>query len=216
MHLKDVKDRLKWARKRAKLSQEKLAYMTGLTQPTVQRLEKGKISSTTHLLVIARALNVSPDWLETGQGEFDISADANSKRSQLFPQKLPILKFSEIDNWLANPVIKPKHKVVEMALPKILSEGAFSVVIPDDALISPLDFHNSLLPGYLAVIEPTIKPELNEMALVEVADEKLLRKIATEGGTKVSLQALNPRLQNIPFDDNVKVIGKITAVYKVL
>jgi len=59
-------DRLKFARKEAKLSQEKLARLVGVKQQAIGALENGDARSTTHLLRLAAALNVRPEWLERG------------------------------------------------------------------------------------------------------------------------------------------------------
>lgn len=49
------------------MSQGKLAEAVGMRQPSIQAIEKGEVRGTKHLLAIARALNVDPDWLETGR-----------------------------------------------------------------------------------------------------------------------------------------------------
>lgn len=49
------------------MSQGKLADAVGMRQPSIQAIEKGEVRGTKHLLAIARALNVDPDWLETGR-----------------------------------------------------------------------------------------------------------------------------------------------------
>lgn len=59
--------RLKQAREAAGISQGKLAEAVGMRQPSIQAIEKGEVRGTKHLLAIARALNVDPDWLETGR-----------------------------------------------------------------------------------------------------------------------------------------------------
>lgn len=59
--------RLKQAREAAGVSQGKLAEAVGMRQPSIQAIEKGEVRGTKHLLAIARALSVDPDWLETGR-----------------------------------------------------------------------------------------------------------------------------------------------------
>lgn len=49
------------------MSQGKLADAVGMRQPSILAIEKGEVRGTKHLLAIARALNVDPDWLETGR-----------------------------------------------------------------------------------------------------------------------------------------------------
>ncbi|WP_323842539.1 MULTISPECIES: helix-turn-helix transcriptional regulator [unclassified Moraxella] len=62
-------ERLKLARSKAGLSQSKVAEAVGISQPTYQALESGKVQKTSYMMEIANALQVSPNWLATGQGE---------------------------------------------------------------------------------------------------------------------------------------------------
>jgi phage repressor protein C with HTH and peptisase S24 domain len=61
--------RVKFARKFRKLSQDQLAELSGLRQPDISKIERGEILKTTGLLALARALQCSPNWLDTGDGE---------------------------------------------------------------------------------------------------------------------------------------------------
>ncbi|MBJ9624576.1 XRE family transcriptional regulator [Burkholderia multivorans] len=60
--------RVKAARLDAKLSQEALARQVGVSQGLIGQIESGKNQGSKHLAALARALGVSPDWLETGKG----------------------------------------------------------------------------------------------------------------------------------------------------
>lgn len=60
--------RIREARLAAKLSQEGLARLVGVSQGLIGQIESGKNQGSKHLASLARALNVSPDWLETGKG----------------------------------------------------------------------------------------------------------------------------------------------------
>lgn len=64
--------RLKLARKNAKLTQSAIAECVGISQPTYQALESGKVEKTAFLLQIADTLKVSPTWLTTGQGAMTV------------------------------------------------------------------------------------------------------------------------------------------------
>lgn len=65
----EFKDRLKMARKNAKVTQAQLAKLVGTTQGSISDLESGRNRTTTNLVAIAGILNVSPTWLSTGKGE---------------------------------------------------------------------------------------------------------------------------------------------------
>ena len=67
--------RLKLARKRAKLTQPALAKKVGIKQPSISGIETGEYSTSTHTVAFARACGVSAQWLETGKGDIDASTD---------------------------------------------------------------------------------------------------------------------------------------------
>lgn len=67
--MSEFKDRLKQARKSAKLTQLQLATAVNTTQGSISDLESGRNKSTTNLIEMAQVLNVNPTWLATGKGE---------------------------------------------------------------------------------------------------------------------------------------------------
>lgn len=69
-----IGNRVKQARKAAKLTQVELAARSNLKQSTISDLEVGKSQGTTYLASLAAALGVSPLWLETGKGAMQPSA----------------------------------------------------------------------------------------------------------------------------------------------
>ena len=60
--------RVKYARELQRMNQETLAKLSGLKQPDVSKIERGKILRTTGLIGLATALKVRPEWLDTGDG----------------------------------------------------------------------------------------------------------------------------------------------------
>lgn len=67
-------DRLKAARKAAKLTQTELAEKAGLRwQSLVANVETGGQDGTTHIAKFAKVLGVSPLWLETGAGPRELA-----------------------------------------------------------------------------------------------------------------------------------------------
>lgn len=65
----EFKDRLKMARKSAKMTQVQLAQAIDVTQSGISDLESGRNKISTKTAQIAQVLNVNPIWLATGQGE---------------------------------------------------------------------------------------------------------------------------------------------------
>lgn len=65
----EYKDRIKTARKHAKLTQVELAKLVGIDQTSISDLERGKSQSSSYNARIATACGVSSLWLEHGVGE---------------------------------------------------------------------------------------------------------------------------------------------------
>ncbi|WP_409930003.1 helix-turn-helix domain-containing protein [Vibrio owensii] len=64
-----------------KLNQYQLAERSGLKQSTISRIEKGDFQGSAKLVELAAALNVSPIWLSTGDG--DMKPQGGEEHSEL-------------------------------------------------------------------------------------------------------------------------------------
>lgn len=89
----ELKDRIKAARRHAKLSQAQLAAAAGITQASISDLERAKSLATSHCVQIAVACGVSPTWLSDGSGEMleassgpDENGSPSKKDYALIPQ----------------------------------------------------------------------------------------------------------------------------------
>jgi transcriptional regulator with XRE-family HTH domain len=76
--MENLAQRLKSEREKRGLSQWDLATRAGVGQSTIASLERDPNRSTTKLVQIARALNVTPQWLETGKGPKDPPPSSNT------------------------------------------------------------------------------------------------------------------------------------------
>lgn len=72
LYIDDMKttlaERLKLARKERGLSQKALGELVGVSQAAIQKIETEKAQSTNKILELAQALNVTPEWLNFGDG----------------------------------------------------------------------------------------------------------------------------------------------------
>lgn len=64
--METLADRLKMTRSIAKLSQTALADRSGVSQTTIASIESGRAGGSKHMIAIAEALGVPPEWLATG------------------------------------------------------------------------------------------------------------------------------------------------------
>jgi len=68
MNKETIGTRIRERRKALGLSQQLLANKAGVTQGLIGQIEAGTNKGSKHTVAIARALEVSPDWLESGRG----------------------------------------------------------------------------------------------------------------------------------------------------
>lgn len=63
-----IGERIIYLRKKRGLTQERLSALSGVAQPTLSRIEKGRVQEPEKIFEIARALRVNAYFLKTGQG----------------------------------------------------------------------------------------------------------------------------------------------------
>lgn len=85
--MSEIKDRLREARRNKGLSQSGLSKLLGVSQASIAAIEAGRNKRPTNLVSIAKALDVSPYWLETGKEDKEIVSNAT-----------PLGKIEEWDN----------------------------------------------------------------------------------------------------------------------
>lgn len=61
-------DRVRAARKAAKLNQKQLATKSGLSQTTISDIERGRNEGSRDIFALAKALKVNAEWLQRGVG----------------------------------------------------------------------------------------------------------------------------------------------------
>jgi transcriptional regulator with XRE-family HTH domain len=82
-------ERLKAARKHAKLTQEVLAKRVGMSQPTLSDLENGNSAGTSFIVALARATGVHAAWLAEERGPMCDPEDWQPTSYLLDPKQMP-------------------------------------------------------------------------------------------------------------------------------
>ncbi len=122
----EYKDRIKEARKYARLTQSELASRVGIDQTSISNLERGKSAGSSFSARIARACGVNPVWLEAGTGQM-LDAQPSQSLSNatlLGPLDIwdddtpleddevyvPFLKEVELSAGTGKTVVQPSHR----------------------------------------------------------------------------------------------------------
>ena len=75
--------RVQEARKKAGMTQEMLARLSGVPQARISALELNKNKKSSYLIQLSQALGVSPNWLETGVVEPEGQVDYTPMEKEL-------------------------------------------------------------------------------------------------------------------------------------
>lgn len=85
-------DRVRERREAHEMSQEQLAKASGVSQSTIAQIESGRNKGTKHILKLATALAVRPEWLENGRGPMHKSSGGdvsiNEHKPHMFGESL--------------------------------------------------------------------------------------------------------------------------------
>jgi phage repressor protein C with HTH and peptisase S24 domain len=105
-----IGNRMKQARKAAKMTQIELARKSGLNQSTISDLEVGKSQGTTYIATLAAALGVSALWLETGKGTMSPDSGTQPDLRELLPEAMRV-RAVEADDPSLTQIMKVRIRV---------------------------------------------------------------------------------------------------------
>lgn len=219
-------ERLKYARQRKGLTQSGLAAQSGASQQSVNMAEQGKARRPRSLHEMARALDVSVDWLLTGRegGAFSISSShvgsvaegvalsgsALHQAGQLPVLSINITAYTGIyrkDSGVADYVVRPPQlSGIEAAFALPVIDDAFSprYVRGDMLLVHP---GRSVVAGDNAVIFFT--PEASQQGDLAVA------MITHSDDRRLSVSLIGQNISH-SFDiyrSRIQKTGKIIGLY---
>lgn len=203
--MSDFGTRLKQAIKNAGRTQKELAENIGITQQSVQYLCSGKARSSKDINKIARFLNVSAEWLESGTNEV---REQNPPYAQ-FP--VPVFTIADLDN--------SRESTLSLPCPFEHSSQAFALKIEGDpATANPMhpQYGRAYPVGSIVFADPALADqcENNDIVIAELTERPnkvtAFRQLYREAGTE-ALRPLNPQfpMTTEPFRIVAKVIGAI-------
>lgn len=110
--------RIRDRRKALGWSQAKLEEESGISQQMLSKLERGVAFGTTEAVALARALKVSPMWLETGEGPMEEAIVATIAPDEqillkdyrdLPPERKPVA-LAAVNAMVPKPIPKKRKK----------------------------------------------------------------------------------------------------------
>lgn len=223
-------ERIRFARQNIRhLSQAELGEMVGITQPGINKIEKGKIKSPLDIEKFAKALKVNKSWLGFGEGpptnETITTIPENESPKKPYKvtvyidntKNLPSSKiiYGPIISWAqAANFDEIVHEILEDRFIErvvIVAESCrrcFALQIKGDSMVRA--FSPSFPEGAHIVVDPDKMPQSGNfvIATLENLPEAIFRQLRVEAGESY-LIALNTVYKPILVDKNVKIVGVV-------
>lgn len=208
----ELGDRVKQRRAELKLSQIELCKRAGIKQPSLSAIENNTAKNirASTLKGLAKGLEVSEQWLETGK-ESSIH-DANAEILAPQPYTVPLIDAVAAGDWTETTDPYSVGDGYEM-MPCAYDHGpnAFALNVRGESMLPEFP------EGLIIYIDPSVMPENGQYCVAKLSDtnEATFKQFVIEDGKKY-LKATNPDWPEkyIPINGNCHIVGKMIGIYK--
>lgn len=211
--------RLREARKDAKLSQAELAKRVGIKQPTLSDLENDVTKGSTAIATIAAALGVSALWLAEGRGPRRGNESVqNVTSASIGHRRIPLISSVQAGQMTEAVVPFPPGGAYEYLLTDLeLSEHAFGLEVEGRSM-EPKFYEGDRL-----IVDPALSPRPGDFVIAKNGHEEATfkkyrpRGINAAGQEVFELVPLNPDYATINSEhEPVRIIGVVVEHRQVL
>ena len=209
----EFKDRVRAARKHAKLNQAQLAAKAGIHQSVVSKIEQGLYLQSRFSVAIATSCGVNPTWLVSGSGEMLGDSTESPYMDQSIAQGSKMafeVSWKQVAKHAKDgSPLTPEGATEQHPMPTGAGARTFVLSVPGE----------SMLPEYtsshLIFVDPDrrVKSGDDVVAYVAGKGEAMLRRYIEEPGSGKMLKALNPAFgaQYEQLKEEDMVIGVVIA-----
>jgi repressor LexA len=212
-----IGERLRGARTNKELDQATLAEKIGVVTRTLQRWEKGEQTPDgVAIMKIARATNVHPNWLLTGEGEM---YQPPSRPQNVYPLQSAIRrKVHLVDLPLVSAV--PAGKVSTMFHPDYVDNYVTVDDVKDPQAFALKVKGSSMSPriedGDIVIVSPQQDARNGDICVIRVDGGDTLKKVKFEG-SYIHLVPLNPDFEPVTVKrKDVDFVWKVVKLIKEL
>ena len=208
--------RLKTARKAAKMTQADLAKKVGIGQSTIAELEKSGNGSS-HVPVMAAVLGCSALWLATGEGQMNtpVGAGSNVEPGPDIRGKVPLISWVQAGTWCeaCTPVdVSEVERWLDCPVPH--SKSTFVLRVRGDSMTAPSGNARTYPEGCFIFVDPERRSPVNGdriVACMAGSNEVTFKVFKDEDGRRW-LQPLNPSHE--PIREPFKVLGTVIGKWE--
>lgn len=212
-----IGDRLREARETKEMDQSTLADKAGIATRTLQRWEKGEqVPDGVAITKIAKATNVQPNWLLTGEGEMyavpsrpeNVYPLPGSIRRGVNLVDLPLI--SSVPAGKVATIFHPDYVDNYVTVDDVKDPGAFALRVKGNSMAPRIE------DGDVVIVSPQQEARNGDVCVVRVDGEDTLKKVKFEGNY-VHLIPLNPEFEPATVKrKDVNFVWKVVKLIKEL
>lgn len=185
-----------------------LARALGVTPRAVGKWLNGEaIPRHGKIQALATLLNVTPEWLQLGSGEWD-----NNVKTVAQPQgysSFPLISWVSAGLW--SEAIEPWSRAEIDRWPSTtrnVSENSFWLEVKGDSMTAPVGL--SIPEGMMILVDPEVAASSGKLVIARLTDanEATFKKYIEDGGRKY-LKPLNPEYKMQEISNNCRIIGVV-------
>lgn len=210
--LMEYKDRVKAARKHARLTQVELGKLVGIDQASISDLERGRSGRSSYNASIAKACGVSALWLEKGTGTMLDSAvpePSNVAPAEQPSFRYPVISWVAAGAWAEAIEPFPPGYSDRYELSDYDSKGvAFWLEVKGDSMTSPVG--TSITEGMMILVDTEAEAISGKLVVAKLADsnEATFKKLVIDGGRRF-LKPLNPAYPLEICAEGCRIVGVV-------
>ncbi|WP_194442374.1 LexA family protein [Pseudoalteromonas simplex] len=203
--------RLNYVLKDKGVTQEQVASAVGSSQQSIQAICAGKTLKPRNLVAIARFLNVSANWLESGHGYMELS-EGNTQTLPQNKSDVPLISWVQAGAWTEISEAFQISEVDEFyPCPEKHSSHTFALKVLGESM-SP-DFIN----GEIIFVDPEVEARNGSCVVVRQNGnlEATFKQLIIDGSQKY-LKALNPNWPSpiIEMLPDATICGVVIGSYR--
>lgn len=200
-----VGERLREARRHAKLTQVELYERSGVPQQTIGNLETGATKTSRNIIALARACGVRAEWLATGEGPM-----LETEPGPNIYARVPLISWVQAGAWRPRICGRlPGAGDDFIPTTKRIGPRAFALRVRGDSMVNPHG-RPSYPEGCIIVVDPdrAAQPGARVIARLPDQDEATFKQLVSDAG-RLYLKPLNPLYPLLPVDQRTQIVGVV-------
>ena len=199
--------RLYDARKAARLTQNQLAKLTGMSQSTLAEAEAGAEGSS-FTVQLAQALDVRAEWLASGSGAMKADPQPEDAGTMSRVRSVPIVGTARMGE---------SGFYEELSSIPGAGDGHIEIATADDNAYGLRVRGNSMTPairdGWYVLVEPNAPPAVGEYVLIKLRDgQRMVKELLYQRPSSIEIMSVNGEERRTIYAEEIEAIQAVAAV----